>query len=314
MHGSFPSPGRDCARRPAFVVPRPASAPASDATADALADLVHEALVLEVGLTPKPGLVGARNSGAHRDMDFATFLASAESIRPWIARFFRQGAALTDRPATAVLAAIRPTGLACERAMYVATGGVNTHRGSIFAFGLLAAAAGRLSVRGRRLDAAAVCDEVARIAGDLVAELATTATPRTAGERLYRAHGLTGARGEAASGFATVRLGSLPVLERRLAAGASRDTALAAAFLHLLEHNRDTNLVARGGLPGLVYARRAAARLRRTGGVDAPTFEARFRRLDDRFIARNLSPGGSADLLALTWVLHRLLRIAAAQS
>ncbi|RAI42399.1 triphosphoribosyl-dephospho-CoA synthase CitG [Rhodoplanes roseus] len=275
--------------------------------ADVLADLVVDALLREVRLTPKPGLVDLRNTGSHRDMDVSTFEASAAAIRPGLAGFVTLGAEIAAMPAEAVLDQARPAGLACERAMLAATGGVNTHKGSIFAFGLLLVAAGRLWAVGTPLDADTICEEVARLADGIVArELRRPGEPRTAGERLFRRYGLTGARGEAQSGFATVRHGALPVLKRRLAAGHDDQTALAAAFLHLLEHNADTNLAARGGIDGLIWARREAARLARAGGVDAPDYTARMHALDDAFMARNLSPGGSADLLAVAWTLHRL--------
>lgn len=275
--------------------------------ADTLADLVVDALMREVRLTPKPGLVDLRNTGSHRDMDVSTFVASAAAIRPGLAGFVVLGAEIALAPARAVLDLARPAGLACERAMLAATGGVNTHKGSIFAFGLLLCAAGRLWAVGLPVDADTVCDEVARITDGIVArELRRPGEPRTAGERLFQRHGLTGARGEAESGFATVRSGALPVLERTLAAGGDDDSALAAAFLHLLEHNADTNLAARGGLAGLTWARAEAGRLGRAGGIDAPDYLDRMRALDDAFIARNLSPGGSADLLAIAWTLHRL--------
>ncbi|NVO15303.1 MAG: triphosphoribosyl-dephospho-CoA synthase CitG [Rhodoplanes sp.] len=275
-----------------------------------LADLVVDALMREVRLTPKPGLVDLRNTGSHRDMDVSTFVASAAAIRPGLAGFVVLGAEIALAPAEAVLELARPAGMACERAMLAATGGVNTHKGSIFAFGLLLCAAGRLWALGLPLDADAVCAEVARITDGIVArELRRPGEPRTAGERLFQRHGLTGARGEAESGFATVRSGALPVLERALAAGRDDESALAAAFLHLLEHNADTNLAARGGLAGLTWARAEAGRLARAGGIDAPDYRDRMRALDDAFIARNLSPGGSADLLAVAWTLHRLPHI-----
>lgn len=274
---------------------------------DRVSDLVAESLEAELLLTPKPGLVDQRNSGAHRDMDLATFIASAATLRPWFAAFFELGADGATIPAPAFLEHIRPCGRDAERAMRAATHGVNTHKGSIFAFGLVTAAIGRLWHRTGRSDRGAVCQEVAAMTRGLVArELQAAATAVTAGEQLYRRHGLTGARGEAASGFATVRDGSLPVLEQAIAAGCDRETALHAAFLYLLEHNPDTNLVARGGLEGLQYARGAARRLRQRGGVGAAGYIAALCALDDAFITRNLSPGGSADLLALTWFLHRL--------
>ncbi|TBW36148.1 triphosphoribosyl-dephospho-CoA synthase CitG [Siculibacillus lacustris] len=280
--------------------------------AAAVAALTHEALEREFLLTPKPGLVDRRNTGSHRDMDLSTFAASAAAIAPFAAPFFRLGRAAAALPAEAVLATLRPTGLEAERAMYAATGGVNTHKGSIFAFGLAAAAAGRVVGRGDALDAEAVCEDVAAIAAGLVErELGPTHEATTAGAAIHRRFGLTGARGEAASGFATVRHGSLPVLTAALDRGVGTERALHAAFLHLLEHNPDTNLVARGGPQGAAFARAAAAALRRRGGIDAPDFVAAMERLDDAFIAANLSPGGSADLLALTWFLHRLPALAA---
>src|SRR5439155_24178258 len=41
------------------------------------ADYADRALLTELMLTPKPGLVDRRNCGTHRDMDVQTFLASA---------------------------------------------------------------------------------------------------------------------------------------------------------------------------------------------------------------------------------------------
>jgi triphosphoribosyl-dephospho-CoA synthase len=275
--------------------------------ARALADLVADALVVEVRTTPKPGLVDLRNNGAHADMDVSTFLDSAAALRPLLEKFFTTGAAFAHLPSCEVLEILRPTGLICEHAMLAATNGVNTHKGSIFAFGLLLGAAGRVWARTGRLERNRICAEVAAICDGLVErELMRPGEPRTAGERMFRAHGLTGARGEATSGFATVLRCSLPVLERTLAEGRGLDTALQTAFLHLLATNDDTNTASRGGIEGLAWAKTQARRTIAAGGPDLPDFGARLEALDDAFIERNLSPGGSADLLAITWTFHRL--------
>lgn len=270
-----------------------------------LGDRVADALTIEVRVTPKPGLVDLRNSGSHRDMNVATFLASVAALRPRFGDFFVAGVAAAELPACEVRDVLRPIGLACEEAMLAATGGVNTHKGAIFAFGLLLGAAGRISARNGRLSRDAVCAEVAAICEGLVAdELIHPGEPRTSGERLYRAHGLTGARGEAASGFATVRHHGLPALAEALAGGQSRDAALAVAFLHLLANNDDTNIAARGGIAALCRVKAEARALIEAGGAGLPDFIPRLEALDDAFIEKNLSPGGSADLLAMTWLLH----------
>ena len=120
--------------------PRPADVPA----------LAEAALWQELELTPKPGLVDKYNNGAHRDMDHALFVRSIAAITPWFSRFTELGEKHAHLPASEQLRMIRPMGIACEQAMYAATGGVNTHKGGIFSLGLLCAAAGRLTQRQER--------------------------------------------------------------------------------------------------------------------------------------------------------------------
>ena len=270
-------------------------------------DLAIEALHREVLLTPKPGLVDRRNSGAHRDMTLDTFMASGAAIRVWFPLFFETGVKTASRPLAEVLPKLRADGLACEKAMLVATQGVNTHKGAIFSFGLLIAATGRRLSLGHALEPEAICSDVGSMTADLIdRELKRANASRTAGETLFRRHGLTGARGEAASGFATVRVHALPVFVSTWLRTGDERRALSAALLALLAHNRDTNLVARGGMDGLAYVQASAKKLIDRGGAEAPDFHDAMTRFDDDLIARNLSPGGSADLLAVTWFLARL--------
>ncbi len=285
------------------------------AFARATARLAYQALLMDVALTPKPGLVDRRNSGAHRDMNLTTFVLSARAIAPWFQVFFHRGRDYAGQPAMAVLARLRSDGLACERVMLAATGGVNTHKGSIFAFGLLCAAAGRLAGQDRPIDRLAICAEVASICNGIVEiDLVGACGGSTAGERLFLRHGMTGARGEAASGFSTVRQSALPAFDRTLAATKSRRSALFAALLELLAVNQDTNLVSRGGLDGLAFVQQEARRLQSEGGVQASDFLIKMAGFDDALIERNLSPGGSADLLAVTWFLAGLPRRCAAEA
>ena len=110
---------------------------------------VRNALLGEVYATPKPGLVDRRDTGAHRDMNYETFLASTEAITPFMVRMFAEGMDATAAGHTPeeVFRAIRGIGLKAERAMYAATDGVNTHKGMIFTMGIVLAAAGILHAR-----------------------------------------------------------------------------------------------------------------------------------------------------------------------
>jgi len=253
-----------------------------------VAGLAEEALWQELELTPKPGLVDTLNNGAHRDMDHALFARSIAAITPWFARFTERGAAHADEPATEKLRLIRPMGIACEQAMYAATGGVNTHKGGIFALGLLCFSAGRV----KNATVESLCAEVSDLCRGLVArELEGRCGQATAGERQYQLYGLTGARGEAESGFSTVR----KALEQW------KGHSLHGLLLNLMAINQDSNLVSRGGIEGLRYVQRYAKAMLAHGWDRNTLLE-----MDKALIARNLSPGGSADLLSVGWVLSKL--------
>ncbi|MFL3319462.1 triphosphoribosyl-dephospho-CoA synthase CitG [Klebsiella michiganensis] len=274
-------------------------------TAEEIVSRVERALLTEVRLTPKPGLVDIRNAGAHRDMDLASFEASTAAVAPWMEKFFIMGHDTANITPEQVLTMLRPVGMACETDMLEATGGVNTHRGAIFAFGLLCAAAGRLVARGEPVEQHRVCDRVARFCRGLVGrELSSPEGMKVSkGEEHFLRYGLSGARGEAESGFRTVRTQAMPVFNRVMADTGDTNLALLQTLLHLMAWNDDTNLVSRGGLEGLNFVQQQAQKLLWEGGVLTDGGLEALRRLDDELIIRHLSPGGSADLLAVTWFL-----------
>ncbi|NIY47733.1 triphosphoribosyl-dephospho-CoA synthase CitG [Cedecea colo] len=258
-------------------------------------ELAQQALWEEVWLTPKPGLVDSANNGSHRDMNLALFQKSIAAISPWFSVFHALGLEHVERGTSELLRLIRPAGIACEQAMYQATGGVNTHKGGIFSLSLLCTAAGRLKGQGKVINTSTLCAAVGKICNGLVErELTGARRASTVGERLYQQFGLTGARGEAESGFLTVRQHVLPYWFEET----DPQRRLLTALLRLMAHNPDTNLVSRGGLTGLRYVQRYAARLLKQGW----TVED-MREMDANLIARNLSPGGSADLLAVSCIL-----------
>ncbi len=115
---------------------RPASCRFGDGVGARVADMAAAALLAELETWPKPGLVSHVDAGSHADMEADTFRASTAAIRPFLAELAAAGAS------GAGMAELRGIGLAAERAMLAATGGVNTHRGAIFGLGLLCAAAG----------------------------------------------------------------------------------------------------------------------------------------------------------------------------
>lgn len=261
------------------------------------------ALLYEVTTTPKPGLVDRRNSGSHTDMDSFTFMSSAASLYPYFEACVRAGQKGKTRPAPETFAALRPLGCEAEGEMLEATGGINTHKGAIFSIGIVCAALGRLD-RSLWADPARVLAEVSAMTQGLTAhdfDGVTAENAVTAGQKLYVQYGITGVRGQVEEGLPAVLNYGLPALEAGIAAGYDINRAGCGALLAILAHSTDTNIIARSNRERqLALVDELTALLAETPYPD----EAALAALDDRFIAEHLSPGGSADLLALTYLLY----------
>jgi len=258
---------------------------------------LHEGLALH----PKPGLVTPRSPGAHRDMDARTFFASLLSLRGYYREVARAGAR------GAPFAALRSLAAGAEERMLGATGGVNTHRGAIFTLGLLSAAGARIEASGEACRPGALREEVHRGYGRAV-RTELPPSPGSHGSLARRRHGAGGARDEAAEGFPHVFEVGLPALEESLARGSPRAAAAVQCLLSLVAALPDTNLLYRAGPEGLRFATARARGFLGAGGVRSPGWESRLLEIDRDFVARGLSPGGSADLLAASLLVHRLCR------
>ncbi len=117
--------------------------------AQAIGQLAQQCLILEALVTPKPGLVDQANTGAHQDMSLDSLIDSAFSLGPFLEEAALTGMRMADQPPAHTMAALRPLGLAAEKVMFQATDGVNTHKGALYALGILSAAAGRLAAQDK---------------------------------------------------------------------------------------------------------------------------------------------------------------------
>ncbi len=256
----------------------------------------------ELALVPKPGLVSFADTGSHDDMDAGTFLRSLFALRHFFVRVAAQGAASSE------FAPLEALGVAAEDRMLRATGGVNTHRGAIFTLGLLCAAAAAAYAAGVACDAHHLRATLrARWGGELAARARRASDSH--GARAARAHGLRSAAEEAAQGLPTLFEHVLPALRAARRAGADdRGARLHALFTAMAEVD-DTNLVHRGGLQGLRDAQGLARDFLAQGGGLGSDAPARAARVHALFVARRLSPGGAADLLAAACWLDRVERM-----
>ena len=261
-----------------------------------LAREAYGALMDELHTTPKPGLVDMNNNGAHADMDAALFEKSAASIIPYFEDAVRMGTELRS------MEELRKRGKKAEAEMFAATGGVNTHKGLIYSMGLLLAGMGRCLREGGS------CTEHA---ASLAAEDAEAClerslkAPDTNGGEVYRSFGAKGAIGEASAGFPDAMY-CLSRLEFYRDCGCEEPCALSLCdSMAVLE---DTNLLHRGGAEGLDFVRRSAAVI---SGMPLEDRMEALTGLDKELIGRKLSPGGSADMLAIALLLERWQKISA---
>ena len=283
--------------------------------AETLADAAVSSLLEELYTTPKPGLVDLANCGAHTDMDVPLFEKSAESLRS----YFRDAAILGMGSCS--MKELRERGVAAEQEMFRSTGGVNTHKGMIYSMGLLVAGMGKVLAESdcpERADEDA--DAAVRYAAELAREDAerqlgrSLADPETNGGHVLKTFGAAGATGEAAAGFPDAlycasRLGYYRESEETNGTGSVNaayktvyNKAGALAFCDSLMRLEDTNLLHRGGREGLDFVRSEAARIAETAGCDERISE--LESLDAEMIRRRLSPGGSADMLALAYLIE----------
>jgi triphosphoribosyl-dephospho-CoA synthase len=204
---------------------------------------------------------------------------------------------------------LREIGVEAENAMMAATCGVNTHRGAIFGLGLICAAAGAVWSG----TAGAGLQWRANVLGATVRQRWGQAIMRgpiplhSHGTNVLRLFGAGGARAQAAAGFPHAIEVGLPALRLgRMLAPDDPEAARVQSFFAILASIEDTNLLYRGGIDGLRYAQEAAAAFLGQGGVEQPNWREQAGAVHRAFVDRRLSPGGCADLLAITLLLDAL--------
>jgi len=258
-----------------------------------LSSLAQRAILAEISLTPKPGLVDKFSNGSHSDMNYETFIDSTAAISPWFSELVREGLLFRDSDLTKALPLIRNIGLRMESAMFEATRNINTQKGIIFLMGLSLFACGKLFSQSDHFTP----DEFQRIIKGICKDLVknelgkTTHARKSHGEDMFLKYGYMGARGEAESGFHTVFEFGLPHLN-----GVSElcDEVIMKRLLAIAANNDDTNILCRSSPEVLTDFK-----MHCQNALDNFN-DKNYSAVIDFCKNRNISPGGSADLLAVT--------------
>lgn len=271
-----------------------------------VSSLALKALLYEVSLSPKPGLVDYFSSGSHRDMNYFTFIDSSTAISQYFTQFAELGFNFSGS-ANEVLPAVREIGLNAEKAMYKSTGNVNTQKGIIFLMGLSIFTATNILANTAFFSKSLFRKKIKEICKNIVDnELKNSDVENlTHGEKMFKKYGNTGAgaRMEVQSGFSTIFNSVLPYFENHLKKDSNPDSEdfmfiMRQGLLKIMSINNDSNILYRGGFDKLKEIKRLSEMAFRNND--------QYKQLNNYCNKHKLSPGGSADLLSVSLFIHFL--------
>lgn len=265
-----------------------------------------DALMAEVHLTPKPGLVDENNSGANSDMDILLFEKSIRVLKPYFRKFAEYNILhFTGQINSAFTDTLRTLGIEAEKAMMEATGGVNTHKGAIYSLGLIVSAYA-ISASGKSLLScqdkfSEECspEKILFIASRLAISLEQSGKCSEAQIKINP--NISEAVVQAEKGFPAA-FNALKAYHKAL----EYDTEINAwiyALLKIMSELSDKNILRRGGTAGAEFVKTNGSALLKKGAnleiKDLYDF-------DSELIARNLNCGGCADILAAAMLLNTI--------
>lgn len=277
--------------------------------------MMQKALFYEVNTSLKPGLVDRLHNGSHKDMCRNTFVHSAYALTPYFITCAKEGLTFSgeDKELPRLFGKLRALGIQAEKEMLSATGNVNTHKGIIFSGGILCGAAGYAKA-SQAADFSAA--DFPLLLGNICRSMLTNLlydyhhinplSPRSNGEKLYLLHNITGIRGEACQGFPHLLNKGFSLFKESKKAGYSLNDSGLLTLLYYIADTEDTNLIIRSS-----YETAGKIKTGLSAFLSTSSYEQQLKILPDLdhfFVEKNISPGGSADMLALTYFLYFLIK------
>lgn len=267
-----------------------------------LGDLALASMIYEVSTAPSFGLVSPLTKGSHDDMDFFTFLKSSFAIKEGFEQM--AAAAYSYLSLEDAFLRSRKIGMKVEEEMFKATDNVNTHKGMIFLLGTVIIAAARILYEKKNFED--IQPAIKDMCRDILKDFENISHKKnlTHGEHLYVNYGFTGIRGEVKEGLNVVFDGSLDVLTDSLKKNSDFNLAFIQTLIFLMSQVMDSTIVHRHDIHMLHRIKREAAAFIQKGGIYNEEGMKIARNMEELYINERISPGGSADLLAVTIFLY----------
>lgn len=269
-----------------------------------VAKLATKALLYEVSISPKAGLVSRLSNGSHKDMDFYTFIDSVLSLSHYFSECYTYGQE-NNFYSPNFFKNLRDLGKKAEKEMYQATNGVNTHKGTIFSMGILISVLASHLKEVDKIDLKILSQKIKNMCSSLIDELENINNFSTYGEKAFKNYHLTGARGLALSGYDIVLLDGINKL-KEFTKSLDFETSCILLLFYYISLLDDTNIVNRTNFETLKEIQILCKNLyeENVKSLSKEKIRNEMSKLNDIFIEKNISAGGSADLLILTIFIH----------
>ncbi|WP_061995356.1 triphosphoribosyl-dephospho-CoA synthase CitG [Clostridium sp. ATCC 25772] len=262
-----------------------------------LGALANEAMLSEASCYPSPGLVSPISTGSHNDMDYYTFIQSCSALHKYMILFANEG--FSEKSPKEIFKAIRKVGIDAERAMFESTDGINTHKGMIFLLGV------SISATAKALHDNISFSDIKNIIKDMTEGIVERELKNidknkklTYGEQLYVDYGIEGIRGQVEKGLPLVFDYALDILKKE------KDLTLNDRLVHVLIaimiYLDDCNIIHRHSIEMLGISHKKAEEIIKLGGMKTKEGKEKIKELEEEFLKNRVSPGGCADLLAIT--------------
>lgn len=265
---------------------------ASEFLVDYLLNTTIKAIYGELEVYPKFGLVSHRDSGCHKDMDYETFIKSTFAIKRYIEKYIREGINKTPNPQR-----LKEIGLKAESRMFKATKNVNTHKGLVFLLGIFLPAFSETIINNENKDY--LVQRIKKISQAIIGDYFETINKKETlshGDKIFLDYGLKGVRGEALKG--------LEIILDSPSGNNDEDTSFHNYLIYFMSKLDDTTIIHKTDMETLRQVQEDMNQIIENGGYRKNLKEVY--NLSDQYKEKNISPGGSADMLVIKIIYEEL--------